>query len=447
LVDALRAGCRGGVAARPADCAAAAFDFGAGVTKTPRVTVRPRDVADVAHVVRTAEQFGVPLTSRATAHSLAGQALSDGGIALDMRGLSRVVRRDPDGGWVDAEAGAVWDDVLEASLAAGRAPPVLTSNLFTSVGGTHSVGGLGPASFRHGIQADHCLGLEVVSGRGDVVWCGPGERRELFDLVRCGLGLFGVITRVRVAVEPPAAALYGWRLVYRRASTMLADLLTLAAEPSVVRLSGAGRTLPGRGLRCGWWIDVFTDAAGGAPRARMPAAGLAPVLAAGPHVRSFASVARAGDRTDLRGATAAGPGGHPWVDVILPAAAAADYVEDSVRTLPAALLARSRMLFWPVARGGRRCPLFMEPSGGPLVMASIMPTVPRAEMPDAGARMLALLDLAVAGGAKQYVYGWVPQGRRGWARHFGAAWATVLAGKAAHDPAGLFHPELLGRDA
>jgi len=40
------------------------------------------------------------------------------------------------------------------------------------MGGTHAAG-LGQNSFRHGSQADNCLGLEVVTGTGDLVWCTP----------------------------------------------------------------------------------------------------------------------------------------------------------------------------------------------------------------------------------------------------------------------------------
>ena len=67
-------------------------------------------------------------------------------------------------------------------------PPVLTNNLGVTVAGTLSMAGLGVASFRYGTQADNVVELEVVTGAGEIVVCSREQNRELFDMVRCGLG-------------------------------------------------------------------------------------------------------------------------------------------------------------------------------------------------------------------------------------------------------------------
>ena len=61
--------------------------------------------------------------------------------------------------------------------------------------------GLGVASFRYGTQADNVDELEVVTGTGEIVTCSREQNRDLFDVVRCGLGQFGVITRAKVRLR------------------------------------------------------------------------------------------------------------------------------------------------------------------------------------------------------------------------------------------------------
>jgi len=69
----------------------------------------------------------------------------------------------------------VWKQMVD--LPHGVVPPVLTNNFDVTMGGTHSAAGLGQNSFRHGSQADNCLGLEVVGE----IWFGVHrENSELF---------------------------------------------------------------------------------------------------------------------------------------------------------------------------------------------------------------------------------------------------------------------------
>ena len=89
----------------------------------------------------------------------------------------------------------------QARWRVGLVPRVLTNNLGVSVAGTTSVAG-GVASFRYGSQADNAVELEVVTGTGEMVRCSREKNRDLFDVVRCGFGQFGIITRVTHAAAP-----------------------------------------------------------------------------------------------------------------------------------------------------------------------------------------------------------------------------------------------------
>ena len=108
----------------------------------------PDNAADIAEVIRA----GVPVTAWGRGHSTHGQSLVDGGVVVDMAGLSSVQRVEP--GYAVVDAGASWRTVLEATLPLGLTPPVLTDFLDLSVGGTLSLGGIGGTSHRHGAQVD-----------------------------------------------------------------------------------------------------------------------------------------------------------------------------------------------------------------------------------------------------------------------------------------------------
>ena len=172
-------------------------DFGGIFQKYPQVVVRPQNVNDVVQTVKYARDKGIIISPRAAGHSLSGQSLNQDGIVLDMRGLNQIQEINENNLWFQADTGASWGEIVNACIPHDLVPPVLTNYFGVTVGGTHCAGGLGAASFLYGSQADNCLGLEVVTADGEVVWCSPEQNSELFYHVLCGYGQFGIITKVQ----------------------------------------------------------------------------------------------------------------------------------------------------------------------------------------------------------------------------------------------------------
>ena len=110
-----------------------------------------------------------------------------------------------------ASSGATWSP---PRLEKGLVPRVLTNNLGVQISGTLSMAGLGVASFRYGTQADNADELEVVTGTGEIVTCSREQNRDLFDVVRCGLGQFGVITRAKVRLRKCKSVVRKYYLLY-----------------------------------------------------------------------------------------------------------------------------------------------------------------------------------------------------------------------------------------
>src|SRR5215208_387414 len=460
LAAELRRAVRGTASAAGAALDGAASDFGGIVRRRPAAVVRPADAGDVERVLRVARARGVPVTTRAAGHSVCGQSLSDGGIVLAMRAMGRVLAfgADREGAWCEAEPGALWRDVAAAALARGLVPPVLTDYLYTTVGGTHSVGGLGTASFRHGAQADNCVGLEAVTARGEWVWCSPRDRPELFAHLLCGLGQLGVITRLRIRLRSHGARVRTHLLAYARRDRMMADLRAATAPAGDAwpadHVGGWGVDAGGR-----WMYLLALTAEGHTPaaaaaRADAALAPLRPDRVARTEDRAFADFALRGGAPDEHAAAAA-DAAHPWVDAVMPPAAADAYLGEMRRTLPRALLAASTVLCWPLRRRALTRPLFALPAAPPddsdggdcLVLASIMPTVARADLPRAATLMRRAGERAVELGGKRYLYGWMEPRRTSWRTHFGAAaWETLCRLKREHDPDGLLNPGFIAYD-
>ena len=146
----------------------------------------------------------------------------------------------------------------------GYLPPVLTNDLSVTVGGTLSMGGIGVASHRFGIQADNVDALEVVTGTGDLVTCSSDENQELFDAIRCGLGQFGVITRARLRLRNFSPNVRTFFLLYDNLESLMGDYQRILRDqrfdfiegwcsPCLQghrKLGGPGFPLPSGFIRC-----------------------------------------------------------------------------------------------------------------------------------------------------------------------------------------------------
>jgi cytokinin dehydrogenase len=198
----------------------AADDFGHIIYRTPTAVLRPGSPQDVVKLVRYANRHGLQVAMRGQGHATFGQAQAQGGVVIDSRTLNTIHSIGTSGAVVDA--GVQWIALLQASLAMGLTPPVLTDYLGLSVGGTLSVGGIGSASHRYGLQIDNVLELQVVTGQGQLLTCSPSERPGLFHAVLGGLGQCALIVRATITLVPAreracvSALVSGSRRVHER---------------------------------------------------------------------------------------------------------------------------------------------------------------------------------------------------------------------------------------
>jgi FAD/FMN-containing dehydrogenase len=170
------------------------------VDRRPRLIARCLGPADVAAAVRYARDRELELAVRGGGHNVAGTAMCDGGIVLDLSAM-RAVSVDPVERTALVQGGALWGDVDHETQAHGLATPGgIVSH--TGVGGLTLGGGIGWLMRKHGLAVDNLLQAEMVTAEGEIVAATAREHPDLFWALRGGGGNFGVVSSFRFALHP-----------------------------------------------------------------------------------------------------------------------------------------------------------------------------------------------------------------------------------------------------
>ncbi|HEX5578531.1 MAG TPA: FAD-binding oxidoreductase [Candidatus Limnocylindria bacterium] len=170
------------------------------VDRRPRLIARCAGTADVAAAIRFAREHDLEIAVRGGGHNVAGTAICDDGIVIDLSAM-RAVSVDPMARSAWVQGGALWRDVDSETQAHGLAT---TGGIIshTGVAGLTLGGGIGFLMRKHGLAVDNLLAAEVVTADGSIVNASADEEPDLFWALRGGGGNFGVVTAFRFALHP-----------------------------------------------------------------------------------------------------------------------------------------------------------------------------------------------------------------------------------------------------
>jgi len=179
--------------------------WNATVDRHPALIAYCRSASDVSLAVLAARDVGVPLSVRGGGHQVAGLAVCNDGLTIDLSGM-RSVELSPDASVARAGGGCLLGDVDAVNAAAGRLVPAGVVS-HTGLGVLALGGGFG-WTFRHfGLTCDNIVGAEVVTADGTIVH--TSEDDELLWALRGGGGNFGVVTTFELRTHAVADVLLG----------------------------------------------------------------------------------------------------------------------------------------------------------------------------------------------------------------------------------------------
>jgi len=174
--------------------------WNAMIDRHPGLIVRAAGAADVISVVRFARKQKLPLAIRGGGHNIAGNAVCDGGIMLDLSPM-KSVRVDPAARVAHVGPGVTLGEFDREAQAFGLATP-LGINSTTGVAGLTLGGGFGWISRKYGLTIDNLISVDVVTADGNLVRANERENEDLFWAVRGGGGNFGVVTSFEFRLHP-----------------------------------------------------------------------------------------------------------------------------------------------------------------------------------------------------------------------------------------------------
>ncbi|QGK70114.1 FAD-binding protein [Allosaccharopolyspora coralli] len=350
----------------------AATDWGGLLHRRPRAVLRPNATSDIARLASFCRERGLTLRPRGQGHSLQGRAQAHDGVVVDMRATAAIGEIHSDR--VEVEAGALWSDVLAATLPHGLAPPVFTDYIELTVGGTLSVGGIGGATHRHGMQTDNVLAMQVMTHDGETRPCSPERNAALFDAVRAGYGRHGTILRATLRLTEAFEHTRVHTVRYQDRSVFLQDQRMLVASGAFDHVQG--HVLPDED----GWSFFLVAAQYGTSASSSP----------GPLLDSLRSDNREVDdlphgeflhrlrpQEQFLRATGAWHRAHPWLDLFLPDSAADGFLDEVMDGLrPDDLGEGGLVLLYPFPTRVVRTPALMLPREPTTYLVSLLRTAP-----------------------------------------------------------------------
>jgi FAD/FMN-containing dehydrogenase len=168
--------------------------------RRPGLIVRYHGTTDVMDAVAFARRYDLLMSVRGGGHHVAGNAICDGGLMIDLS-LMKGVRVDRTARTVRVQGGATWADVDRETQAFGLATPGgIVSH--TGVAGLTLNGGIGWLRNKYGLSCDNLVSADVVTAHGDLLTASATENPDLLWALRGGGGNFGIVTSFAFTLHP-----------------------------------------------------------------------------------------------------------------------------------------------------------------------------------------------------------------------------------------------------
>ena len=196
------------------------------IDKRPALIAQCTGTADVVAAIAHAKGEGLEIAVRGGGHNVAGNAVNDGGLVIDLSPMQGI-RVDPAERRVRAQAGVTWGALDRETQLHGLAT-VGGAVSTTGIAGLTLGGGLGHLTRKYGLSCDNLTSVDLVTAEGEVLTASERENTDLFWALRGGGGNFGVATSFEFRLHPVGPIVVGGLVAWR--AEKRADVLRFYRE-------------------------------------------------------------------------------------------------------------------------------------------------------------------------------------------------------------------------
>lgn len=206
--------------------------WNAMVDRKPGLIIRALGASDVRHAVNLAREHGLLMSVRSGGHQIAGHAVADGTLMLDLSQM-RSVHVDPASQRARVEPGATLGDVDRETQSHALAVPVGV-NSTTGIAGLTLGGGFGWTTRKFGMTIDNLVSADIVTADGNLLRVSAQQHPDLFWAIRGGGGNFGVVTSFEFQLHPLGPEVLSGLIVHplEDAPTLLREFRRIADAAS-----------------------------------------------------------------------------------------------------------------------------------------------------------------------------------------------------------------------
>lgn len=186
--------------------------WNAMIDRKPAVIVQCSGPEDVIQAITFARANGLEISVRGAGHNIAGNAICDDGLMIDLSKM-KAVKVDPGLRHAYVEPGATLGDFDAAAQVHGLATPV-GINSTTGIAGLTLGAGFGWMTRKYGMTIDNLVSADVVTADGKLLKASEKENSDLFWAIRGGSGNFGVVTQFEFVLHPLGPEILSGLVVY-----------------------------------------------------------------------------------------------------------------------------------------------------------------------------------------------------------------------------------------
>ena len=186
--------------------------WNAMIDKFPALIARCKNSHDVVEAVNFARSNNLLLSVRGSGHNVAGNAVCDGGLMIDLS-LMKDIHVDPHRRTATAQPGVVFGEMDRATQPYGLAAPGgIVSE--TGISGLTLGGGFGWLTRKYGFSCDNLISADIATADGRLLTASAIENTDLFWGIRGGGGNFGIATSLTFQLQPVGPEVLAGLIIY-----------------------------------------------------------------------------------------------------------------------------------------------------------------------------------------------------------------------------------------